>query len=134
MLNRIQLIGNLGKDPDYKETTGGQGVCKISLATTEKYTNKAGEKIKTTEWHNIVLWGKLAEVCREYLRKGNLIYIEGAIKTRKWDNQEGATQYTTEIIGKSMQMLGGKPSGDSSSSSSSPPDDNDGGMEDDVPF
>ncbi len=102
------LIGNLGRDPEIRYTTGGQAVANFTLATTEKYTNKAGEKQEDTEWHRIVAWGRLAEICGEYLSKGRMVYIEGSIKTRSWEDKEGNTKYTTEIVARNMQMLGGQ--------------------------
>ncbi|MFA9409493.1 MAG: single-stranded DNA-binding protein, partial [Candidatus Dadabacteria bacterium] len=107
-VNKVMLIGNLGRDPEIRYTTGGQAVANFTLATTEKYTNKAGEKQEDTEWHRIVAWGRLAEICGEYLSKGRMIYIEGSIKTRSWEDKEGNTRYTTEIVARNMQMLGGQ--------------------------
>ncbi len=131
-VNKATLVGNLGKDPEVRFLEDGTAVCNFSLATTEKYKNKAGEKVTKTEWHNIVVWRKLAEICGEYLRKGSLIYIEGAITTRKWD-KDGETKYITEIVAKDMKMLGSTGSGGPKSSSrtvDSPPP----GDDDDVPF
>lgn len=139
MLNRIQLIGNLGKDPEVRFIKDETAVCNFSLATTEKYKNRAGEKVTKTEWHNIVVWRKLAEICGEYLRKGSLIYIEGAIQTRSWD-KDGVTQYTTEIVAKDMKMLGSSGASgtgnakSSTSSQASSPDEPSPDDDDDVPF
>ena len=107
-VNKVMLIGNLGRDPEIRYTTGGQAVANFTIATTEKYTNKSGEKQEDTEWHRIVAWGRLAEICGEYLSKGRMVYIEGSIKTRSWEDKEGNTRYTTEIVARNMQMLGGQ--------------------------
>lgn len=107
-VNKVMLIGNLGRDPEIRYTTSGQAVANFTLATTEKYTNKAGERQEDTEWHRIVAWGRLAEICGEYLTKGRMVYIEGSIKTRSWEDKEGNTKYTTEIVARNMQMLGGQ--------------------------
>lgn len=107
-LNKVMIIGNLGKDPEIRSTTSGQSVATFSLATSEKFKNKSGEQEERTEWHNIVLWGKLADIAAQYLTKGNSVYIEGRIQTRKWEGKDGNDRYTTEIVGDKMQMLGGK--------------------------
>jgi len=106
-VNKVILIGNLGKDPEMRYTSGGQAVANFSLATTDSYTNKEGEKQENTEWHRIVAWGRLAEICGEYLSKGKMIYIEGSIKTRAWEDSGGNKKWTTEIVARNMQMLGG---------------------------
>ena len=102
------LIGNLGKDPEIRSLEGGVKVANFSLATTESYKGKNGEKVDSTEWHNIVLWRGLAEVAESYLKKGNTIYVEGKIRTRDWTDKDGNKRYTTEIVGDNMVMLGGK--------------------------
>ena len=107
-VNKVMLIGNLGRDPEIRYTTSGQAVANFTLATTEKYTNKSGERQEDTEWHRIVAWGRLAEICGEYLTKGRMVYIEGSIRTRSWEDKEGNTRYTTEIVARNMQMLGGQ--------------------------
>ena len=109
-VNKVILVGNLGKDPEVRYLDNGVAVANFSLATTENYKNKEGERVSHTEWHNIVLWRGLAEVAEKYLKKGASIYVEGKIKTRKWEDKEGVTRYTTEILGDNMTMLGGKPS------------------------
>ena len=103
-LNKIQLIGRLGKDPEVRHIDSGMTVSNFSIATSESYTNKTGEKVEQTEWHNIVAWGKLAEIIEKWVTKGMLIYIEGKLKTRKWE-KDGQTHYATEIFADSMQML-----------------------------
>ncbi len=109
-VNKTILLGNLGKDPELKFLPNGDAVCNFSIATTDSWKNKDGTKQEKTEWHNIVLYRKLAEIAGEYLRKGSSVYIEGSLQTRKWTNKEGQERYTTEIIGNSMQMLGSKSS------------------------
>ena len=107
-LNKVMLIGNLGKDPEVRFTASGQAVAGFSLATSEKFKGKTGEWEERTEWHNITLWGKLAEIAGEYLSKGKTVYIEGRLQTRKWQDKSGNDRYTTEIVGDKMQMLSAK--------------------------
>jgi single-strand DNA-binding protein len=107
-VNRVILIGNLGKDPEVRSLEGGVKVANFSLATTETYKGKNGEKVDQTEWHNIVLWRGLAEVAETYLKKGNTIFIEGKIRTRDWTDKDGNKRYTTEIVADNMVMLGGR--------------------------
>lgn len=105
-VNKAILVGRLGKDPETRYTSGGQGVCNFSLATDETYKDRNGERQKRTEWHRIVLWGKLAEISQQYLKKGMLVYIEGRIQSRQWDDKTtGQKRYTTEIVGNVMRML-----------------------------
>ncbi len=110
-LNKVMLIGNLGKDPEVRYTTAGTPVASFSIATSEKFKNKAGEWEERTEWHNITLWSRLAEIAGEYLAKGKTVYIEGRLQTRKWQDRDGKDRYTTEIVGEKMQMLSGKGEG-----------------------
>jgi single-strand DNA-binding protein len=106
MVNKVILIGRLGKDPEIKSTPSGTTVTKFSLATDEKFTDRAGEKQDRTEWHNIVAFGKLAEICGQYLRKGKLVYIDGSIHYDSWDDKEtGQKKYRTEITAANMKML-----------------------------
>jgi single-strand DNA-binding protein len=107
-VNRVILIGNLGKDPEIRSLEGGVKVANFSLATTETFKGKNGEKVDQTEWHNIVLWRGLAEVAETYLKKGNTVFIEGKIKTRDWTDKDGNKRYTTEIVADNMVMLGGR--------------------------
>jgi single-strand DNA-binding protein len=119
-INKVILIGNLGKDPEVRHLESGVAVCNFSIATGETYKDKnSGEKITHTEWHNIVLWRGLAEVAEKYLKKGAKIYIEGKLRTRSWQDQEGNTKYTTEILGDNMTMLG--KAGDANTLQSPPP-------------
>ena len=110
-LNKVMLIGNLGKDPEVRYTAGGTAVASFSIATTEKFKGKSGDWEEKTEWHNITLWARLAEIAGEYLSKGKTVYIEGRLQTRKWQDKEGKDRYTTEIVGEKMQMLSGKGEG-----------------------
>ena len=107
-LNKMMLIGNLGKDPEVRYTTSGAAVASFSIATSERFKNKSGEWEERTEWHNVVLWGRQAEVAGEYLAKGKTVYIEGRLQTRKWQDKDGRDRYTTEVVGEKMQMLGAK--------------------------
>jgi len=111
-LNRVTLIGHLGKDPEVRYTQSGTAVAGFSLATTERFKNKSGDWEDRTEWHNITLWGRLAEVAGDYLTKGKMVYIEGRLQTRKWQDKEGRDRYTTEVVGEKLLMLGGKGEGD----------------------
>jgi single-strand DNA-binding protein len=150
-LNKVQLIGNLGKDPEIRMTPQGAKVATFSIATTERYTDRNGQKQENTEWHNIVAWRGLADIIERYLRKGSAIYIEGKLTTRSWDDpQSGQKKYRTEIVAREMQMLGSRSEagqGDTSYSSSgydqsmpsqesqsSISDPFDAGPDDDLPF
>jgi single-strand DNA-binding protein len=113
MLNKVMLIGNLGKDPEIRATQSGTSVVTFNVATTERWKNKDGQMQEATEWHRVVAWQKLAEICGTYLHKGSKVYIEGKLQTRKWQDQNGNDKYTTEIIAKDMKMLDSKGSGDS---------------------
>ena len=112
MVNKVILIGNVGADPEVRYLDGGVAVANLRLATTERYRHKNGENIDQTEWHNIVLWRGLAEIVEKYVRKGMRLYIEGRIRTRSWDDQNGNKRYTTEIWADNMQMLSYKQEGD----------------------
>jgi single-strand DNA-binding protein len=105
-VNRAILVGRLGRDPETRFTAGGQAVANFTLATDESYKDRTGERQKRTEWHRVVLWGKLAEIAQQYLKKGMLVYIEGRIQTRQWeDKRDGQKRTTTEIVGSTMKML-----------------------------
>lgn len=104
-LNKVMLLGRLGKDVEFKQLDSGSSVARFSVATGEKYKDKAGNVVEKTEWHNVVVWSKLAELCSEYLHKGSQVFVEGKITTRKWQNKEGQDQYTTEISARSVQFL-----------------------------
>jgi single-strand DNA-binding protein len=105
-VNKVILIGNLGRDPELRYTQGGQAVANFTLATTENWTNKTGEREERTEWHRIVAWGRTAELCAQYLAKGRTVYLEGRLQTREWENKEGQKQRTTEIHAQTVQFLG----------------------------
>ena len=107
-VNRVILIGNLGKDPETRTLENGVKVSSLRLATTERFTSRSGEKTEHTEWHNVVAWRGLAEVAERYLRKGNSVYVEGKIRNREWDDRDGNKRYTFEIIADNMIMLGGR--------------------------
>jgi single-strand DNA-binding protein len=138
MVNKVILVGRLGKDPEVRYTPDGTMVTNFNLATDEQRKDKNGEKIQRTEWHKIVTWGKLAEICGNYLVKGKLVFVEGRIQTRSWEDKEGVKRYTTEIIASNMQMLDSKgqnKAGDASSDADATASTNDGSVPlDDVPF
>ena len=139
-VNKVILVGNLGKDPEVRYLDGGVAVANFPLATSESYKDKSGNRIDQTEWHNVVLWRGLAEITEKYLKKGSQVYIEGKIRSRSWDDKEGIKRYTTEIVADNMTMIGsrrdnnpdqgaqdsGKPDGSSFGGSSS--------QENDLPF
>ena len=108
MVNKVILIGNLGAEPEIRYSQSGTAVATIRMATTERFKGKDGQMQDQTEWHRVVAWSRLAEICGEYLHKGSKVYIEGKIQTRKWTDQNGAEKYTTEIIAREMKMLDGK--------------------------
>lgn len=112
-VNKVIIIGHLGKAPEVKYTPSGDAIANVTVATSENWKDKNGEKQERTEWHRVVFYRKLAEIVGEYLDKGSLVYIEGKLQTRKWQNKDGVDQYTTEIIADKMQMLGSKPQGES---------------------
>lgn len=107
-VNKIILVGRLGKDPEVRVMASGESVANVTLVTTESWKDKSGGKQEKTEWHNLVFYRRLAEIAGEYLKKGSLIYIEGKLQTRKWQTKEGQDRYTTEVIVSEMQMLGSK--------------------------
>ena len=106
-VNKVILIGNLGRDPEMRYTPSGTAVATLSLATKEEWKGKDGQKQESTEWHRVVAWGRLGEICGEYLHKGSQIYIEGKLQTKAWEDKEGNKRYTTEVVAQRMQMLGG---------------------------
>lgn len=107
-VNKAIIVGNLGRDPDMRYTQSGEAVCNFNIATTETWKDKSGQKQEQTEWHRISIFGKLAEIAGQYLKKGSSVYIEGRIQTRKWTDKEGQERQTTEIRADRMQMLGGR--------------------------
>ena len=119
-VNKAILVGRLGRDPETRYTSGGQAVANFTMATDETYKDRTGERQKRTEWHRVVLWGKLAEIAQQYLKKGTLVYIEGRIQTRQWeDKRDGQKKTSTEIVANVMRMLGGR--GDNASAASAAP-------------
>jgi len=144
MVNKVILVGNLGADPEMRYTQSGTAVANFRLATSERWTDKAGEKQERTEWHRIVAFGRLAEICGEYLTKGRQVYVEGRLQTRSWDDKEGQTRYTTEIVAREMKMLGqrgdasgpgaGRPKPPKPSEPPEPPEPPSDNYEDDIPF
>ena len=116
-VNKVILVGNLGKDPELRYTGSGTAVCNFSLATNESYKNAEGEMVEKTEWHNLVVWSRLAEICNEYLKKGSQAYFEGSLQTRSYDDRDGNKKYTTEIKVREMMMLSGRSGGGGGGSS-----------------
>ena len=111
-VNKVIIVGNLGRDPEVRYSPDGAAICNVSIATTSQWKDKnSGERREETEWHRVVFYNRLAEIAGEYLRKGRSVYVEGRLKTRKWQDKEGQDRYTTEIVADQMQMLGGRDSG-----------------------
>ena len=139
-VNKVILVGNLGANPEMRFTQAGQAVCNLRLATTERWTDKNGQKQEQTEWHRIVVWGKQAEICGQYLTKGRQIFVEGRIRTRQWQDQQGQKRYSTEIVAVNVQMLGGRGErGPDEVGATIPPEEHMGaepgpGNDDDIPF
>ena len=131
-VNKVIVLGNLGKDPDLRHLPNGDAVCNFSLATTESWKDKEGNKQDKTEWHNVVIFRKLAEIAGEYLKKGRPVYIEGRLQTRKWQDKEGKDRYTTEIVADQMQMLGSRDEAKEVAKTSTPANFDD--MESNIPF
>jgi len=129
-MNKAMLIGNLGSDPEVRYTQNQTPVATFSVATSERWTDSEGNKQEHTEWHRVVSWGKLAEICGEHLKKGDKVFIEGKLRTRKWEDKDGNTRYTTEINARDLEMLGGREGADSSASMS----ENEPPPSEDVPF
>jgi single-strand DNA-binding protein len=134
-VNKVILVGNLGRDPELRYTQAGTAVANFTLATNESFTTKDGRREERTEWHRIVAWGKTAELCSQYLSKGRTVYIEGRLQTREWENKEGQKQRTTEIVAQTVQFLGsprdgGGGRGSSGGGREEPPPQGD----DDIPF
>jgi single-strand DNA-binding protein len=106
-VNKAIILGNLGKDPELRHTQGGKAVCTLRVATNEVWTDQAGERKERTEWHTIVVWGRQAENCNQYLKKGRSVYVEGRLTTRKWQDKEGHDRYSTEVVADRVQFVGG---------------------------
>lgn len=133
-VNKVIVLGNLGKDPEVRHLPNGDAVCNFSLATTESWKDKDGNKQDKTEWHNVVIFRKLAEIAGKYLKKGRPVYIEGRLQTRKWQDKEGKDRYTTEIVADQMQMLGSRDEAKEVTKTSEAPKTNFDDMADDIPF
>ena len=138
-VNKVILVGNLGANPEMRFTQGGQAVANLRLATTERWTDRNGQKQEATEWHRVVVWGKQAEIVGQYLTKGRQVYIEGRIRTRQWQDQSGQKRYTTEIVAQNVQMVGGRgerapEEAGAAVGSDEPAGDFGPGPDDDIPF
>lgn len=135
-VNKVIVLGRVGQDPELKYTPSGQAVCNFSVATSESWT-KEGQKQEKTEWHRVVVWGKLGELCNQYLAKGRQVFLEGKLQTRSWEDKDGKKLYTTEVVATSVQFLGGSQGGGKPASDDSSPDDSMGESDfsaDDIPF
>ncbi len=145
-VNKVILIGNLGRDPETRYSPDGAAITNVSVATTRRYKDSAGQQQEETEWHRVVFFGRLAEIAGEYLRKGRPVYVEGRLRTRKWTDKDGNEKYTTEIVAENMQMLGSRegmgggevdepaPARSSGSKPAAKPAQNIAEMDDDIPF
>lgn len=133
-VNKVILVGNVGADPDVRYLDNGTAVASMSLATSETYKNKNGERITQTEWHNVVLWRGLAEIAEKYVKKGMQLYIEGRLQTRSWDDKEGVKRYTTEVVADNMQMLSRKDDKKNENSTTQEEPSKGEEQEDDLPF
>ena len=139
-LNKVMLIGRLGKDPDIRVTQDGVSVANFSLATSDFYPDKSGTRQERTEWHNIVAWNKLADIAKRYLVKGRQVYVEGRIRTREWDDKDGNKRRTTEVIASALVLIGSRPEGVEAPSSQRPGRESEPGVadveitDDDIPF
>ena len=139
-INKVILVGNLGADPELRYTSGGQAVCDLRIATSERWNNKDGQPQERVEWHRVVVWGRTAETSNEYLRKGSQAYIEGRLQTRSWEDRDGNKRYTTEIVANKVLFLsgGGRRSGGGGADEPPPSDDRDAPSEapadDEIPF
>ncbi|MEW5771665.1 MAG: single-stranded DNA-binding protein [Pseudomonadota bacterium] len=122
-VNKVIIIGNLGRDPEVRYMPSGDAVANLRIATTDKFKDRNGEMQETTEWHSVAFFGKTAEICGQYLKKGSQVYVEGSLRTRKWQDKDGNDRYTTEIRGDRMQMLGGRGGGGVADYDSGPMDD-----------
>ena len=141
-VNKVILVGNLGRDPEVRYMPSGDAMVNLSIATAENWKDKNGDRQEKTEWHRVVMFGRLAEIAGEYLKKGSQAYIEGRLQTRKWTDKEGQEKYTTEIVADRMQMLGGRSGSSGGSGGGGNSGDNSAGsfsggiddLEDDIPF
>jgi single-strand DNA-binding protein len=135
VVNKVILIGNLGKDPEVRFTPNGRALAKFSVATSERWTDQQGQKQERTEWHNVVVWGKQAETCGQYLAKGRQVFVEGSIRTRSYDDKDGNKKYITEIVARDVRFLGGAGGrAPQEAGVSAPPGEDVGPPDDDIPF
>ena len=132
MLNMAQIIGHLGRDPEVRYTPEGTAVANLAVATNETWKDKDGAKQERTEWHRVVLFGKVAEIAAQFLKKGSLVYLQGRLQTRKWQGEDGQDRYTTEVVAERMKMLGGKGERDAQAGTASPAPAQP--FDDDIPF
>lgn len=130
-INKAIIIGSLGNDPEIRYSSGGDAIANMNIATTDSWKNKNGDKQEKTEWHRVVMFGKIAEIACEYLKKGAAVYIEGRLRTQEWTDKENIKRYTTEIIADTMKMLGKRDKAEAKTSHTNPPD---ADIEDDIPF
>jgi len=142
-VNKVILVGRLGQDPELNQTNSGTAVCNMRMATGDSYTNRDGEEVDTTEWHDVVAWGRLAEICGEYLGKGRQVYVEGTLQTRQWEDRDGNARYNTEVKALDVVFMSGgerggssapKPSQQSASKQSAPKGGGSFDADDDLPF
>lgn len=131
-VNKVILVGNLGRDPEMRYLPSGEAVASLSVATTDKFKDKSGVMQEVTEWHRVTFFGRTAEICGQYLKKGSQVYVEGSIRTRKYTDKEGIEKYATEIRGDRMQMLGGRSGGNSADRGEPPQSQPEGGGFDDM--
>ena len=134
MVNKVILVGNLGKDPEVRFTPNGRALAKVPVATSERWTDQDGNKQERTEWHNVVVWGKQAETCGQYLAKGRQVFVEGSIRTRQYDDKDGNKRYITEIVARDVRFLGGGGRGAAETGGVPTGEDASGPPEDDIPF
>ena len=132
-VNKVILLGNLGKDPEVRRLDDGRGVANFSLATSETYKNKSGDKVTNTEWHNIVLWSPLADIAENYLKKGSQVYIEGKISNRSYEDKDGVKKYISEVVGREITLLG-RPPEQQENAQNNPSENKNNSDEDDLPF
>lgn len=121
MLNKVMIIGNLGKDPELRFTSSGQAVCDFNVATSETFNDKDGQQQEKTEWHRVVVWARQAENCKRYLSKGSKVFVEGRLQTREWDDKDGKKRYTTEVVAQNVRFLSSKGQGEDGPPDEQPP-------------
>lgn len=139
MVNKVIIVGNLGKDPEVRFTPGGRAMARFPVATSEKWTDQDGNRQERTEWHNVVVWGKQAETCGQYLAKGRQVFVEGSLRSRQYDDKDGNRRYITEVVARDVRFLGGGAGGggggrSEGSAGGVPPGEDYGPPDDDIPF